>query len=64
MKLPTTTKKQRAIVVAGCAAGLFVSHVLSEFVPDALGIGVGMFIFGVAAGFVTGVLWASPPGSA
>jgi membrane associated rhomboid family serine protease len=57
MKLPETTKKQRAILLSGCAAGLFASHALSELVPDALGIGVGMFAAGALSGFIVGVVW-------
>ena len=59
MKLPQTTKKQRAILVAGCAAGLFASHALSELVPDALGIGIGMFACGALSGFLAGAIWGS-----
>ena len=44
-----------AIVTAGVAVGLFVSHVLSDFVPDALAIGVCMFSAGALAGLLVGL---------
>lgn len=50
-------RRQRVILVAGCAAGLSVAHLLNDFVPDALGIGVGMFCAGALSGFLAGVLW-------
>jgi len=59
VKIADVSRKHRAIVVGGIAAGLVVSHALSDFVPDALGIGVGMFAAGLLAGFVAGVVWAS-----
>jgi hypothetical protein len=47
------TARGKAILIAAIGAGLFLSHTLSEFVPDALGIGLGMF----CCGFVGGVLY-------
>lgn len=50
-------RRHRVILLAGCAAGLSVAHLLNDFVPDALGIGVGMFCTGALSGFVAGLLW-------
>jgi hypothetical protein len=46
-----------AIVTAGAAVGLFVSHLLSELVPDALAIGVCMFAAGSLSGLLVGLTY-------
>jgi hypothetical protein len=46
-----------AIVTAGVAVGLFVSHLLSELVPDALAIGVCMFAAGALSGLLIGLTY-------
>jgi hypothetical protein len=48
----------RIILTAGVATGLFVSRVVSDFVPDALAIGTCMFAAGGLAGFVVGVTYS------
>jgi hypothetical protein len=51
-----------AIVTAGAAVGLFVSHLLSELVPDALAIGACMFAAGALSGLLVGLTYrAAPP---
>ena len=50
-------RRHRAIVLAAAGAGLFLSHALSEFVPDALGIGVGMGCAGFCGGLLVGLVW-------
>ncbi len=45
------------IVTAGAAVGLFVSHLLSELVPDALAIGVCMFAAGALSGLLVGLTY-------
>jgi Na+(H+)/acetate symporter ActP len=52
------TKRERAIVLMAVGAGLFLSHTLSEFVPDALGIGVGMFCTGFVGGMLASTWWS------
>jgi hypothetical protein len=42
-------------VTAGVAVGLFISHVLSELVPDALAIGACMFAAGALSGLLVGL---------
>jgi hypothetical protein len=49
-----------AIVTAGVAVGLFVSHLLSELVPDALAIGVCMFSAGALSGLLVGLTYRGP----
>jgi hypothetical protein len=46
-----------AILTGGVAAGLFVARIASDFVPDALAIGVCMFAAGGLAGFVVGIVY-------
>jgi hypothetical protein len=52
-----------AIVTAGAAVGLFVSHLLSELVPDALAIGACMFAAGALSGLLVGLTYraSTPP---
>ena len=55
---------RRAKFALGAAAGaaLFTAHVISEFVPDALGIGLACFCFGVLGGILaTGDVRRGPP---
>jgi hypothetical protein len=49
-----------AILSGGVAVGLFVSRLVSDFVPDALAIGVCMFAAGGLAGFALGVVYGKP----
>jgi hypothetical protein len=53
-----------AIVTAGAAVGLFVSHLLSELVPDALAIGVCMFAAGALSGLLVALTYRAAPSAA
>jgi hypothetical protein len=46
--------RRGGVVTAAVAVGLFVGRVLSEFVPDTLGVGAAMFGAGLLGGFVLG----------
>jgi hypothetical protein len=56
-----------AMLTAAVAVGLFVSRIVSDFVPDALAIGVCMFAAGALGGgivgFVQGVKQRHSPSS-
>ena len=56
-----------AMLTAAVAVGLFVSRIVSDFVPDALAIGVCMFSAGALGGgivgFVQGVKQRHSPSS-
>ena len=56
-----------AMLTAAVAVGLFVSRIVSDFVPDALAIGVCMFAAGALGGgivgFVQGVKQRQSPSS-
>ncbi len=54
MNLLALLVRRGGVVTAAVAAGLFFGHVLSEFVPDTLGVGAAMFGAGLLAGFVLG----------
>jgi hypothetical protein len=43
-----------AMLTASVAVGLFVSRIVSDFVPDALAIGVCMFAAGALGGGIVG----------
>ena len=43
-----------AMLTAAVAVGLFVSRIVSDFVPDALAIGVCMFAAGALGGGIVG----------
>ena len=48
-------RKATVIITASVGVGLFVSRVLAELVPDALAIGLCMFVAGAVGGFVCGI---------
>ena len=47
--------RRGGVVTAAAAVGLFAGHLLSEFVPDTLGVGAAMFGAGVMGGFMLAI---------
>lgn len=45
-----------ALLSSSVGAGLFLSHALSEFIPDALGITIGMGVCCLVGGFLAGAV--------
>jgi hypothetical protein len=52
-------KRAKAVALSSIGAGLFVAHVLSDFMPDGLANLIAAFVFGGVGGFLVGSLFRS-----
>lgn len=71
MKLPAVLRtlglgpstRAAALLSAGATAGLFVSHLAGELVPDGIANAICMFAFGALAGVAVGRTHSPRPGA-